>query len=181
MLYSNSNILYLGSVSVSGKETWVAWWWGWWGWAKEEWGDIMDETLEEWLYMLGWLSCEWAPCGPSDIGKLDMAPFIESETPLCGLPSISRPLMLGWSIWKHKYQDKWCMAEIESLTWSSPISGPPWSTTRANSCSNLRNTMLLSLFWWGSHGRKHRWMEARVDRGAQMANVARRDALFPFD
>ena len=91
--------IYLGSVSVSGRETWVAWWWGWWGWAKDEWGDIIDDTLEEWLYMLGWLSCEWA-WGPSDIGKLDMAPFIESETPLCGLPSISRPLMLGWSIWK---------------------------------------------------------------------------------
>ena len=141
-------------MSVSGKETWVAWWWGWWGWAKDEWGDIIDDTLEEWLYMLGWLSCEWA-WGPSDIGKLDMAPFIESETPLCGLPSISRPLMLGWSIWK-KINDVW----LKLNHWRDHrqlVVPPDNAATRANSCSNLRNTMLLSLFWWGSHGRIDGW------------------------
>ena len=95
--------VYLGSVSVSGRETWVAWWWGWWGWPKEEWGDIIEVTLEEWLYMLGWLSCE-CEWGPSDMGKLDMAPLLSESAPLCGLPSISRPLILGWSICKNKIQ-----------------------------------------------------------------------------
>ena len=101
--FNHFSTIYLGSVSVSGSETWVAWWWGWWGWPKEEWGDIIEVTEEVWLYMLGWLS--WpacaAACPSADMGRLDMGPLL-SESPLCGLPNMSSPLMLGWSIWKGK-------------------------------------------------------------------------------
>ena len=62
----------------------------------EECGDIMEVTEEVWLYIPGWVSCEGWGVSP-DMGRLDIDP-LERESPLCGLFSMSRPLMLGWSI-----------------------------------------------------------------------------------
>ena len=93
---------HLGSVSVSGNETGAAWGWcGWWGCPIEEWGDIMEVTEDEWLYILWWLSCEG--CGSVMEGGREVMEPVVRLSPLWGLLSMSRPLILGWSIWNKNH------------------------------------------------------------------------------
>ena len=114
------NIFYLGSVSVSCMETTGVWWWcGWCGCTRDVWGDIMDAVAAEcapWAapYMAEWWAaaftaswadgCEWgSTLTEEDIGRDEDMEWPLDIPSLCGLPSISRPVMPECgSIWKLK-------------------------------------------------------------------------------